>query len=896
MTGVEERLVEAGLTPAEARRKRELFADVETAFRRQGAPSGEALRWFVPGRIEVLGKHTDYAGGRSLLCAVGRGFCVAASPRARPDPARRRRGPEAGGRGRRSIPRSCPPRPAGRSTSRPSPAAWRAISPGPAGRRHRSRERSAARLGTVELERSRRGGLHGAVRGQRARGAPGVPGEHPRAPRISAATSAASRTAGPSAALSGEPASERSAAARIRPRSSAAGPGRSPSTPSVPSGARRAIPLPDGLGVRRGLERRRLRQDRRTRGTATTGSRWPRPAILDLWNRSARREDCEPARRGDRASRRARANPQPPPRAAGRGLLVRLPRSAGSTSSSRSPRRSFRRWPTGWRASDVVPIGPLVDRSQELAETVSRKPDPGDGPARARGALSRRGRGLGVRRRFRRKRVGAGAERGGRAVPQALGRSLRRGVSESDRAVALLHDPAGPVGRAGCRQERDLSLPGPRSGDSGLRPAGSRRPAAARPSGWRPASPCRGAPRPSPRSGSADARHVLRARRAGECPAPGPRSTCSRRRRRSSRGASSSRAPSPRPWSVVMRKVVLPRYSGIACIVVPELPDEPVDGARGLEHEVVAADVGPLVRLAVADEENPRLCASDVVEERLLQQRVERHVRRTPASSWRYIAFRSSCRGVVRPGTGGSQPDAHVETAALAVEDRREDVPARDDADAAGELRLSVHPLEDRDVGVGAVLVLVDARVGGAGQDLVVARIGELGSRCRPGPELPSSRVPVETALLRDDGPEKGQERLAPFPRGLAPERPLRSASTSSTPPGLSLTSAASAPRKTSCQRRPSVTMTTTFSVRRAGSAAPSRGAPSQDREPREGLPPDRSSPPREVFGEDSIVGRRATRSASASENGSGGFILITLWSGPSVETRMPWSFMRSTT
>ena len=32
---------------------------------------------FVPGRIEVLGKHTDYAGGRSLTCAVERGFAVA---------------------------------------------------------------------------------------------------------------------------------------------------------------------------------------------------------------------------------------------------------------------------------------------------------------------------------------------------------------------------------------------------------------------------------------------------------------------------------------------------------------------------------------------------------------------------------------------------------------------------------------------------------------------------------------------------------------------------------------------------------------------------------------------------------------------------------------------------
>jgi galactokinase len=35
----------------------------------------------VPGRLEVFGKHTDYAGGRTLVCAVPRGFGVAASSR-----------------------------------------------------------------------------------------------------------------------------------------------------------------------------------------------------------------------------------------------------------------------------------------------------------------------------------------------------------------------------------------------------------------------------------------------------------------------------------------------------------------------------------------------------------------------------------------------------------------------------------------------------------------------------------------------------------------------------------------------------------------------------------------------------------------------------------------------
>jgi galactokinase len=45
-----------------------------------GAREG-GVCFIVPGRIEVLGKHTDYAGGRSLLCATVRGFAAAAAPR-----------------------------------------------------------------------------------------------------------------------------------------------------------------------------------------------------------------------------------------------------------------------------------------------------------------------------------------------------------------------------------------------------------------------------------------------------------------------------------------------------------------------------------------------------------------------------------------------------------------------------------------------------------------------------------------------------------------------------------------------------------------------------------------------------------------------------------------------
>jgi galactokinase len=67
------------MSPAEAERKAVAF---DRCGRLLGRASADALlRVFVPGRIEVLGKHTDYAGGRSLLCAVERGFTIVARPR-----------------------------------------------------------------------------------------------------------------------------------------------------------------------------------------------------------------------------------------------------------------------------------------------------------------------------------------------------------------------------------------------------------------------------------------------------------------------------------------------------------------------------------------------------------------------------------------------------------------------------------------------------------------------------------------------------------------------------------------------------------------------------------------------------------------------------------------------
>jgi galactokinase len=70
------RLAVAGLTDAEIEAKTSLLKAAEHAL---GSQSEK--RWFIPGRIEVFGKHTDYAGGPSLVCCAERGFCVVARQR-----------------------------------------------------------------------------------------------------------------------------------------------------------------------------------------------------------------------------------------------------------------------------------------------------------------------------------------------------------------------------------------------------------------------------------------------------------------------------------------------------------------------------------------------------------------------------------------------------------------------------------------------------------------------------------------------------------------------------------------------------------------------------------------------------------------------------------------------
>ena len=73
------RLIEAGQTESTAEQLSQRFRRAATALGEVDS-DGEAIGFFVPGRIEVLGKHADYAGGSSLTCATTQGFCLVAVP------------------------------------------------------------------------------------------------------------------------------------------------------------------------------------------------------------------------------------------------------------------------------------------------------------------------------------------------------------------------------------------------------------------------------------------------------------------------------------------------------------------------------------------------------------------------------------------------------------------------------------------------------------------------------------------------------------------------------------------------------------------------------------------------------------------------------------------------
>ena len=74
-------LVANGFDAAAANARAASFIQCAAGVDAIGGDAHGRVHVWAPGRIEVFGKHTDYAGGRSLLTAVERGFSVVAAPR-----------------------------------------------------------------------------------------------------------------------------------------------------------------------------------------------------------------------------------------------------------------------------------------------------------------------------------------------------------------------------------------------------------------------------------------------------------------------------------------------------------------------------------------------------------------------------------------------------------------------------------------------------------------------------------------------------------------------------------------------------------------------------------------------------------------------------------------------
>ena len=71
--------IERGRVPEDAVADKLHLFDRCDALRSRLGWHGPEDAWWIPGRLEVFGKHTDYAGGHTLVAALPRGFAVVAT-------------------------------------------------------------------------------------------------------------------------------------------------------------------------------------------------------------------------------------------------------------------------------------------------------------------------------------------------------------------------------------------------------------------------------------------------------------------------------------------------------------------------------------------------------------------------------------------------------------------------------------------------------------------------------------------------------------------------------------------------------------------------------------------------------------------------------------------------
>ena len=234
-------LFTTGLSRDACESKARLFARAAAALSVTGeAGSGRPpLAFFVPGRIEVLGKHTDYAGGRTMVAAVERGFCIAALPRDDRQIDRHRRGQRRDDRFRRRSRLEAADGLVVELSDDRRPARGAELSRRHARRRHRVGQRPAAGRRNEQFQRPDGRRVPRPGRGQPAWPPATSTGTTSATRPIWPAIWARSRTGRASARWRATAAWARSAAARTIPPSSAPSRTTSANTPSARSSSRR---------------------------------------------------------------------------------------------------------------------------------------------------------------------------------------------------------------------------------------------------------------------------------------------------------------------------------------------------------------------------------------------------------------------------------------------------------------------------------------------------------------------------------------------------------------------------------------------------------------------------------------------------------------------------------
>ena len=158
--------------------------------------------------------------------------------------------------------------------------------------------------------------------------------------------------------------------------------------------------------------------------------------------------------------------------------------------------------------------------------------------------------------------------------------------------------------------------------------------------------------------------------------------------------------------------------------LLPEFAQVAVGQVSGIEIVGVGAAVGPVVGLAQADEEYARLAGLQIGERGVEGQGIEGLVL-PDVHGFGLQAIQQRKFGRLWNGSERIPAGVDDQTRMFLVEDAVEDSPCTEGGHTAFEAGLVVEPGKDRRIGIGAIVVRVDARIDQSGQRFGVARIAE---------------------------------------------------------------------------------------------------------------------------------------------------------------------------